>query len=55
MYNTKTNCGNNKTSDILKLLLNFSDKIDLKRRRKMLLYQILASIIHRKYKKVMAT
>ena len=40
------NSENSKTPDPHKLLPNFTDKINL--RRSMLLYQILASIIHRK-------
>ena len=36
------NSGNGKTFDPHRLLLNYSDKIDLKRVTNMLLYQILA-------------
>ena len=41
------NSGNSKTSDPHRLLLDLSDKINLKRRN-MLLYQIEVSIIHRR-------
>ena len=42
------NSKNNKTSDRHRLLLNLTDKINLKKVINMLLYQILAYIIHRK-------
>ena len=42
------NSKNNKTSDRHRLLLNPTDKINLKKVINMLLYQILAYIIHRK-------
>ena len=41
------NSGNSKTSDPQRLLLNLSDKINLKKKN-MLLYQILAFNIHGK-------
>ena len=42
------NSGKSKTSNPHRLLLNLSDKIDLKRVINMLLYQILAFITHEK-------
>ena len=42
------NSGNSKTSDPQRLLLNLSDKINLKKKKYMLLYQILAFNIHGK-------
>ena len=46
-----TNSEISKTSDRHRLLLNLSDKINLKRSDKLLLYQILAFAIHGKIKK----
>ena len=46
------NSKNSKTSDPHRLLLILPDKIDSKEVINMLLYQILAFAIHRKYKKV---
>ena len=43
-----TNSENSKTSDPCGLLLNLSDKTDLKGAINMLLYQILAYTIHEK-------
>ena len=48
-----TNPAISKTSDRHRLLLNLSDKINLKRSDKLLLYQILAFPIHGKTKKIM--
>ena len=42
------NSGNSKTSDPHKLLLNLSDKVNLKRKDNIRLYQILASTMHGK-------
>ena len=42
------NSGNSKASDPNRLLLNLSDKTNLKRSKYMLLYQILAFTIHGK-------
>ena len=42
------NSKNSKTSDPDRLLLNLLDKIDLKKVKNMLLYQILAFTIHGK-------
>ena len=42
------NSKNSKTSDLHGLLLNLSDKIDLKKVINVLLYQILAFTIHGK-------
>ena len=42
------NSGNSKTSDSYRLLLNFFDKISLKRSDKYVAYHILAFGIHRK-------
>ena len=39
------NSGNSKTSYPCKLLLNFTDKIDLKKDKKVLSYQVLALTI----------
>ena len=39
---------NRKRSDLRRLLLNLTDKINLKKRKNMLLYQILACPRHRK-------
>ena len=41
-------CKNSKTSDPYRLLLNLTDKIDLRRKDNILLYQILAFTIHGK-------
>ena len=40
------NSENSKTSDPHRLLLNFTDKIDLRRAENILLYQILTFTIH---------
>ena len=40
------NSENSKTSDPHRLLLNFTDKIDLRREENILLYQILTFTIH---------
>ena len=48
-----TNSEISKTSDRHRLLLNLSDKINLKRSDKLLLYQILAFAILGKIKKIM--
>ena len=45
------NSENSKTSDPHRLLLNLTEKINLKRRINMLLYQTLALTIRGKYKK----
>ena len=50
MYTIFMNSKNFKTCDPHRLLLNLSDKINLK--RNMVLYQVLAYIIHGKYKRV---
>ena len=42
------NSKNSKTSDPYRLLLNLTDKKDLKEKINILLYQILAFTIHRK-------
>ena len=42
------NSKNSKTSDPYRLLLNLTDKIDLRRKGKYILYQILTSPIHGK-------
>ena len=42
------NCENSKTSKPNVLILNFSDKLDLRRSEKVLLYQILVFTIHGK-------
>ena len=42
------NSKNSKTSDLYRLLLNRTDKIVLKRKDNILLYQILAFTIHGK-------
>ena len=42
------NSQNSKTSDLYRLLLNRADKIVLKRKDNILLYQILAFTIHGK-------
>ena len=42
---------NTKTSDTRRLLLNLSDKVNLKKVINMLLYQILAFIVHGKVQK----
>ena len=42
------NSKNSKTSEPRVLILNLTDKIDLRRDEKALLYQTLAFIIHRK-------
>ena len=42
------NSENSKTTDTHRLLLNLTDKINLKRSDKMLLYQTLAFTIHGK-------
>ena len=42
------NSENSKTSDPHRLLLNLSDKINLKRSNKLLRYQILAITVHAK-------
>ena len=47
------NSGNSKTSDPNRLLLNLSDKTNLKRSKYMLLYQILAFTIHGKIQIIM--
>ena len=41
-------CKNSKISDPYRLLLNLTDKIDLRRKDNILLYQILAFTIHGK-------
>ena len=56
MYNTKMNTRfmdsqSSKTSDPHKLLLNLTDKIDLKKMKNILLYQILVFSIHGKMQK----
>ena len=40
------NSENSKTSDALRLPLNLADKIDLRRKDKILLYQIFVFTIH---------
>ena len=42
------NPGNSRTPDPHRLLLNFSDKINLKRKDNLLLYQILTFTMHGK-------
>ena len=46
------NSENIKTSDPQRLLLNLTDKIDLRRKINILLYQILVNLYMEKYKKV---
>ena len=46
------NSENIKTSDPHRLLLNLTDKIDLRRKINILLYQILVNLYMEKYKKV---
>ena len=48
MDTTFMNSKNNKTSDLLKLLLNLSDTINLEEVINMLTYQILTYTIHGK-------
>ena len=48
MDNIFINSKYSKTSQTLRLLLNLSDKANLKKVRNMLLYQILASNMHGK-------
>ena len=48
MNTTSMNFGNSKTSDLHRLFLNLTDKIDLRRKINILLYQILAFTIHGK-------
>ena len=48
MNNIFINSKYSKTSQTLRLLLNLSDKVNLKKVRNMFLYQILASNIHGK-------
>ena len=46
------NSENSKTSDPHRLLLNLTDKIDLRRKDKLLLYQTLYLLYMEKYKKI---
>ena len=46
------NSKNTKTSDLHRLLLSLNDKIDLRRKINILLYQILVNLYMEKYKKV---